>query len=258
MEQEQEERGFVVRVSANIGVRIDPKYPGEKVGNRALVKAGDTVRCTEVVSFQYQGVNILFYKLLDGGGWIHDYGPSRPGRTISRVGGPVLGNGGPPHEVEMSQPNVTGRRSTTNNSRPDRDTAYQNRDINAWALLMSGVRRRSTRGSSGGASPVSAAMGPPPPRTGEERRGGRAGNGDGKQVGSQTTRDNRRGDDGVESEGVACSPVASRTRTRNGKKSKRNKKNEKKEKDKNFTGDRVNRDKLSRGLETAVKVFLYF
>ena len=221
--QESKVIGFEVHVLANIGARIDPEYPGEKVGNGVGVKRGDTVRCTEVVSFPYRGTDIFFYKLLDGEGWIHDFAPDRPVRTISRGSDPALGESGPPSGVGTSQSNVTDGRSLANASMSGRETAFLNRNKDAWALLMSRVRDRSKRGLPKSARTVAEAMVPPPPRPDVSRWGKRAEGGDGKRVGPHATRDNRRGDDVEGTEVPSYSPVANRTRTRKGEKSKKRK-----------------------------------
>ena len=61
---------------AGIGIRSNPKYPGERTGR--TVQHGEVCRITQKKTFSHtfggKMYTTCFYKLKDNRGWIHDFG----------------------------------------------------------------------------------------------------------------------------------------------------------------------------------------
>ena len=72
-----------------VGIRSAPEYPGERTGE--VVPEGAVLDYISKQTFVYESssgsINIMFYQLQDGRGWIHDYDPERSDgrRNLSEV-----------------------------------------------------------------------------------------------------------------------------------------------------------------------------
>jgi len=74
--------------SGGCGIRRSPEYPGERTGDDVF--PGEEVSYIAKQPFVFNkapfgSINIMFYKLQDGRGWIHDYDPKRSDGSLNLV-----------------------------------------------------------------------------------------------------------------------------------------------------------------------------
>jgi len=56
-----------------VGIRTHPEYPGVRTGETISVSESLVQVNPKFTIFEYEGTEIYFYELINGGGWIHDF-----------------------------------------------------------------------------------------------------------------------------------------------------------------------------------------
>jgi len=67
-----------------VGIRTHPEYPGFRTGEKISVSEPFVQVNPNFTVFEYEGTQIYFYELINGGGWIHDFDAHHP-RTIKII-----------------------------------------------------------------------------------------------------------------------------------------------------------------------------